>query len=66
MTKEKQLISQIGLKESMVYKMKKGHRYPSFATMAKIEKVLNWSIKDQVESRKVGNYHVDFEKALIS
>ena len=65
MTKEKQLIHKIGLKESMVYKMKKGHRYPSFATMAKIEEVLSWSIKDQVESRKAGSYHVDFEKALV-
>lgn len=66
MTREQQLANVIGLKPSMIYKIKKGDRHPSFKAMENIEKALNWSVVDQVSSRKKGKYHVDFEKAIAS
>jgi ribosome-binding protein aMBF1 (putative translation factor) len=65
-TKEERIATVIGLKPSMIYKIKRGDRHPSFKAMANIEKALNWPIADQVSSRKKGNYHVDFEKAIAS
>lgn len=66
MSNDEKLDTVIGLKPSMIYKIKRGDRHPSFKAMANIEKALNWSISDQVSSRKKGSYHVDFEKALAS
>lgn len=63
---DKRIAEIIELRPSMVYKIRKGHRYPSFDAMIRIEKELNWNVQEQSEARRLGSYHEKFEAAAIS
>ena len=60
---DKTIAEIIELKPSMVYKIRKGHRYPSFNSMLRIEKELSWNVQEQTEARRIGDYHEKFEDA---
>jgi transcriptional regulator with XRE-family HTH domain len=64
--RDNQISEVIGLKPSMVYKIRRGERFPSFKTMLKIEEVTNWSVHEQVLARKEGSYATKFENAIAS
>jgi transcriptional regulator with XRE-family HTH domain len=49
------------LSEAMISRLASGERNPSFETMAKIRRVLGWSIERQVDELRRGNYAAEFK-----
>lgn len=50
----------IGIRPSMIYKIKQGNRYPSFKVMQRIAEEYNWSVNEQVTARAEGSYAKKF------
>lgn len=61
--KDIELAPTVGLKPSMIYKIRKGQRHPSVRSMIEIEKQLNWSLNEQIMARKNGTYKEEFVTA---
>jgi ribosome-binding protein aMBF1 (putative translation factor) len=61
--KDLELAPTVGLKPSMIYKIRKGQRHPSVRSMIEIEKQLNWSLNEQIMARKNGTYKEEFVTA---
>lgn len=51
-----ELATKLGLDQSTVSKYRNGSRTPSFHTMFEIERVLSWSITDQITALTEGTY----------
>lgn len=58
-----QLGKLIGLSHASVSRIRSGDRLPSIRAMARIARLCDWSIDDQVAAREAGNYPEEFEKA---
>jgi ribosome-binding protein aMBF1 (putative translation factor) len=58
--KDVELSETVGLKPSMIYKIRKGQRHPSVRSMIELEKQLNWSLNEQIMARKNGSYKEEF------
>jgi ribosome-binding protein aMBF1 (putative translation factor) len=64
--KNSSIAEMIGVKASMVYKIKRGDRLPGFKTMIKIEQTTKWSINEQIQARRQGNYAKKFTEVVSS
>jgi ribosome-binding protein aMBF1 (putative translation factor) len=56
----------IKLAPSMVYKIRRGERYPGFNTMKTIEQLTGWSINEQITARAEGHYSKAFTEVFAS
>jgi hypothetical protein len=50
----------------MVYKIRRGERYPGFNTMKTIEQLTGWSINEQITARAEGHYSKAFTEVFAS
>lgn len=63
------LADQLGVSQPTVSRIRSGERYPSYAVMKKIEKLLDWSWTEQQEIRHDDDpdaYRAEFDRRLES
>lgn len=59
-----EVADQLDMHMSSISRMRAGKQEPSFATMYKVDRLLGWSVEDQVRSILLVKWHFEFESKL--